>query len=134
MTIIKFRAWDKETKTMIYPDKKENEKTADFTLNAWCNSENKRSIIMQFAGFALDDCELYAKDIIRFKYEDRIEETGFGYCTGVIEFENGCFVVKEIGFEHYDWNNEDQRPALLYDWLKDNDCEYVGNVFENPEL
>ena len=98
------------------------------------NYEVDPETVTQFTGLKLKGQKLYTKDVIQFRYKDNMEPTGYGYCTGVIEFENGAFVVKEIGFKHYDWENESQRPDLLYDWLKDNRCKYIGNILENPKL
>jgi len=94
----------------------------------------KECTLIQFTGFKLKGRELYTKDVIQFRYSDKIEPAGYGYCTGVIEFENGAFVVKEIAFKNYYWKSEDQRPALLYDWLRNHRCKYLGNVLESKEL
>lgn len=98
------------------------------------NYEVDLKTVTQFTGFKLKGRELYAKDIIQFRYRDKVELGGYGYCTGVIEFENGAFAVKEIGFKFYSWKNNMQRPDLLYNWLKYNRCKYIGNILENPKL
>ena len=98
------------------------------------NYEVDPKTVSQFTGLKLKGQKLYAKDVIQFRYEDKCEPGGYGYCTGVIEFENGAFVVKEIGFKYYNWKDNMERPELLYDWLKDNRCKYIGYILENPKL
>lgn len=137
MKNIKFKVWDKKGKKWI-PDYQLIINTqgklcccySDKTFGEW-KIDYK---VVLFTGFKLKGRELYTKDVIQFSYKDKIEIIGYGYCTGVIEFENGAFVVKEISFKHYDWKNEDQRPILLYDWLRNHRCKYLGNVLESKEL
>ena len=76
-------------------------------------------------GLKIGKTELLEGDTIQFKYKDRIEPGGFGYCTGIITFEKGCFVVKEPGFKYF-WPNESTRPDLLYNWLRLNRCKIVN--------
>ncbi len=76
-------------------------------------------------GLKIGKTELIEGDTIRFKYKDHIEPGGFGYIYGVIVFENGCFVVKEPNFKHYNWAINLTRPDLLYNWLKLNRCKIV---------
>ena len=87
-----------------------------------------------FTGLVLRGKKLFEGDVIRFKYLDEIEEEGFGYVYGIITFENGCFVVKEPSFDNYSWEKFQNRPFPLYDWLFDNDCEYVGNIYDNSDF
>ena len=70
-------------------------------------------------GLKIGKTELIEGDTIRFRDYDAV--VGHDYITGVIVFENGCFVVKEPNFEHYDWKGN--RPGLLYDCLKENRCK-----------
>jgi len=77
----------------------------------------------------LKDCDnrpLYEGDLIVFCYEDYSEPDEFIDIIGKIVFENGAFVVKEISFDNYDWNDESRRPELLYTWLKDNPCTKIA--------
>ena len=86
--------------------------------------------VMLWSGFTDPlGTEIYAKDIIRFAYEDKCEDGGIGYCFGVVEFENGCFVVKEPNFTY----DKHCMPQTLREWLRDEQCEVIGNVYENKE-
>ena len=96
--------------------------------------ENNKAIYhkdIQYTGEKIKDKKLYESDIIEFTYKDEQEETGFGKCKGIIEFENGCFIVKEIGFKY---NYSTNYPMTLHEWLTDDLCELIGSKFENPEL
>ena len=73
--------------------------------------------------------DIYAKDIIRFAYEDKCEDGGIGYYIGVVEFEDGCFVVKEPNFTY----DKHCMPQTLREWIQDGQCEVVGNVYQNKE-
>ena len=117
MRTIKFRAWDKGSQTMIYPDKKENEKTADYMLNAWCDSENERSILMQFTGLHdKNKKEIYEGDVVEWKTD--IDEDYFGgklgFVAELVKFQGGAF---------YPVCNMDE-----YEF------EVIGNIYENSEL
>jgi hypothetical protein len=66
---------------------------------------------------------IYEGDRIRYSYTDKAEELGYGRCEGIVTFENGCFVVKQEGF---DYEKADLPPFTLHEWLMDDDCEVVG--------
>ena len=66
--------------------------------------------------------KLFNGDRISFTYDDRHEEYGYGVITGTIVFENAAFVVKEECFTKYDWRSESTRPALLWEWLQNDNC------------
>ncbi len=127
---IKFKAWDGKK---MYDS---TDSIIKLGLDGNCINvqTGKKLKLLQFTGSKLKGRELYTKDVIQFRYRDGCEPGGYGCCAGVIEFENGAFVVKEIGFKYYDWKNEDKRPTLLYDWVKFNRCKYIGNICEDPDI
>lgn len=87
--------------------------------------------VQRKSGLFLGTRELEIGDVIQYRYPDKMEKLGYGVIEGVVVFENGCFVVKEIYFDGYLWTDMDRRPQLLYDWLRDNPCKYAGNINEN---
>ena len=126
MRDIKFRAWDKDERKMIY----EVEKTYDDTCRGKgvyeaCFGdvlESDRYEVMQFTG--LHDGkfkEVYEGDIVtvlpRFK--------GRTY-TGPIVFKGGAFVAEGFYFPHHD------DPTDV--WEAGEYVEVIGNIYENPEL
>ena len=94
-------------------------------IGGCCYEWHKYKTVIEYTGMNLDDQPLFRGDVIQFKYYDNMEPSGFGICEGVIEFENGCYVVKHPDFKY----SEDSPPDTLYRWLKDEKCEKVGNVF-----
>jgi hypothetical protein len=67
---------------------------------------------------------IYAKDIIKVpRYLPESEGNPYDIC--VVEYENGCFIVK------YD-DSEDGDIELLCDIYEV--CEVIGNVFANKDL
>jgi len=82
--------------------------------------------VFQFTG--LHDSKgtpIYEGDRIRYSYPDKVEELGYGRCEGIVTFENGCFVVKQEGF---DYEGKGEKPSTLHEWLMDDDCEVVGEA------
>lgn len=73
--------------------------------------------------------EIYEGDIISFRYEDKAEKNGFGVCYGIAVFENGCFLAKQHNFEY-----KREKALSLNEWLIDEDCEVIGNIYQNHEL
>lgn len=88
----------------------------------WIYLEEGQFEPLQFTGFLLNKQEIYEGDKLQFKYEDKVEEEGFGIVEVIVTFENGCFVVKEPGFD-YEGNHE--TPETLFDWLKNNECVLI---------
>jgi hypothetical protein len=117
---LKFRAWDKDNETMIYPESKNNETSLSYTINAWCDSESDASIIMQYIGL---------KDKTRTKefpegkeiYEDDICKYNGVLCTVV--FNNGAFMVRCGTIVN----------EFVYIWDAEQ-LEIIGNKHENSEL
>lgn len=71
----------------------------------------------------LNDCndiEIYEGNTIEFRYEDTQEDGGFGYCRGVVIYEDGCFVCKEEGFDY-----KKEKAMTLFEWITDNPCYIV---------
>jgi len=76
---------------------------------------------MKNSGLKINGIEVKEGDVIRFKYEDDMEDEGYGYCTGKVVFKNGCFVVKE----DFDYTKAKTPPDTLYNWITDNECEII---------
>lgn len=114
MREIKFRAWDKEFKQ--FSDMALNYKIAD--INYYTDYE-----WMQYTG--LTDrygTEIYEGDILRGpKYYESEESTSPVYDQWKVTYKNCSFYLGYSPIE------ED------LDWIG-NECEVVGNVYENPEL
>jgi len=73
-------------------------------------------ILMQYTGrMDKDDRKIYRKDILKIR--DNYGETEF---TGMVDFENGSFVVRNTSIMSYRWT--------------DYEVEKLGNIFENMEL
>jgi uncharacterized phage protein (TIGR01671 family) len=73
-------------------------------------------ILMQYTGrMDKDDRKIYRKDIL--KVRDDYGETEF---TGMVDFENGSFVVRNNSTTSNHWTNYE--------------VEKLGNIFENMEL
>jgi hypothetical protein len=51
-------------------------------------------------------------------------DNGHFISGGIVTFENGCFVVKQEGF---DYEKADLPPSTLHEWLMDDDCEVMGD-------
>lgn len=110
--VIKFRAWDKNTNTMRFPD---GSKCAESNgaLVDWFEDED----LMQFTG-VLDKNgkEIYEGDII--KSYDQI---------GDVYFERGRFVVRGFYLTHLDEPSDAFGEGLVT-------LEVIGSIYENPEL
>jgi len=66
---------------------------------------------------------IYEGDRIGYNPPDEAKELGYGSETGIVTFENGCFVVKQEGF---DYKEAGFPPFTLHEWLMDDDCEVMG--------
>jgi len=130
MREIKFRAWDKAKRTMIYPTAITFQYCPDAETPVPLQLNEKfclglESVLMQFTGLRdKDGKEIYEGDIIR-------EGDGpGGTAIGTIENVNGDTVVKFLpGTIPDDWNHE-YYPVFG----KMDNAVVIGNVYENRGL
>lgn len=122
--LIKFRAWDNEFDMMFYSNSSDDPlKVTGERIHYLCGCEKpeghlnyfffEKAPIMQFTG--LNDSkgkEIYEGDIIKYP-----GNFGNPLIADVQYLYNGFWVVEKDG-DHY----------------MPNECEVIGNVYENPEL
>ncbi len=73
----------------------------------------------------LNDCngrKLFQGDRIKYKYYDTMEPRGYNFIEGIITHENGCFCVRQIGFNY---ERAGERPETLHEWLKQEKCKKI---------
>ena len=119
---IKFRAWDKKRKKMIF-------------LKKLLPALEDRYILMQYTG--LKDKkreEIYEGDILRYKpYHNLGYENE--YKIGVVEWGETGDSDDYCHSHHYEWVVNDDSLADIADGVYEGfECEVIGNIFENPEL
>lgn len=130
MRIIKFRAWDRKEKEMLYSDPELSMGFNIFT-GGWIGEkgdyELPHIVLMQFTGLKdKNGKEIYEGDIVRVYIPNYTGE----YIMATIEFCSGCFGIRVAGnpilnnavgqFKAFNENTEG--------------IEVIGNVYENPEL
>lgn len=110
----KFRAWDKETKTMngmaeIYRNRNQE-------IELFPRDEN--TILMQSTGlFDLNGVEIFEGDIVKMAKDVYSDPTYYE----VIRHRGGAYRLES-----------NQHGCEL--WLRHTNCEVIGNIYENPEL
>ena len=116
MREIKFRAWDKENKRMLYVS---DINFCGEEISAYDREEYigfNYIELMQFTGRQdINGKEVYEGDIV--KCFDNYYKM---YYIGVVDFADCSFVIKNDACTYYRW--QDYR------------VEIVGNIYENPEL
>jgi len=132
MREIKFRAWDKENKEMIYPS---NEITLSGEFNgeqyeqvvpAWSYSETSERIFMQYTGLKdKNGREIFESDILRLKR--KIE----GYPKNpIVSWASGRWGLQNQkgnkNFEIHGSLFDEDNPEIL------DECEIIGNIYETP--
>lgn len=121
MRIIKFRAW--------YPYEEEGEMVNDIWINlemgelfadndALCEREgHSKAVLMEYTGLKdKNGKEIYSGDLVKCPITGESED--------YLQLEAGDkdYVMREISI-----------PEVYQEGLPD-DCEVVGNIYENPEL
>lgn len=122
MRTIKFRAWDKNSSSMIYSG--DCEENGDLF---WSGSYKLPK--MQFTGLLdKNGKEIYEGDIVRvlaIDLEDTDPKTGkFGRII--------CDEIAEIKWKNIGWGFWIKYSMWLYDGYRN--LEVLGNIMENPEL
>ena len=114
MRPIKFRAWDKENKKMIY--------NPDFVFPNYAMDGNASVfVLMQYTGLTDDNGkEIYEGDVVKVGV---ICITGVRELLGDVVYERGCFKIRLNDYV-YDFISFDGVTSI----------EVVGNVYEHPEL
>lgn len=123
MNIIKFRAWDKNKKRMIYPcslhieiTAGEVEKVELKTLkNNYPYAEPLLDYtLLQYTGLEdINKTEIYEGDIVQYELDDCC------FSNGIIALQRGSFVIKD-------------GHCLKPLWF-DDDVRVLGNMFENMD-
>ena len=121
MREIKFRAWDKEYKSMheaSYIDWHENEVGYD-KGNYYTNLDS--CILMQYTGLKdINGKEIYESDIVRCMLG---EHWNYKETIGTVLFHCGEWALEEKGSMFF--------KIKLY---RCKEIEIIGNIYENPEL
>lgn len=135
MREIKFRVWDKDSKTMYSSEVIDTINFYDGTVTCssggyneieWdCDIDN--SVLMQYTGFKDDDgTEIYEGDILEglFPFTEIDGTDKVGYAKGKIFFdEAGTWKVKSSGY------TDD-----LCDWMNEENTKVIGNIYETPGM
>lgn len=118
--IPKFRAWDKETKTMNGMAEIYRNKNQEIELHP----RDENIILMQSTGLKDDfDKEIFEGDVILWIYWDEFEDSG----RAKVIFDKGMFKLLDIRTEKEVWDN-------LFDCIENCNVYLQGNIYENPEL
>lgn len=121
--IPKFRAWDKSNKKMCDVKALSAFNGGEVTIKR--DGENasyvvpiERVILMQSTGLKDKNCvEIFENDVVKLQYTIASDFEFFR----VTRFRGGA------------WRIDNRRRGSDL-WLRNEDCEVIGNVWENPEL
>ena len=123
-----FRAWDKETQTMLDVSLIDFKKSVligehwEFGETNFINFDEIE--LMQSTGFRDElDEEIFEGDIILWTYWDEFEDSG----RAKIILDKGMFKLLDIHTEKEVWNN-------LFDCIENCNVYLQGNIYENKEL
>ena len=132
MRDIKFRAWDKVDKKILYCD----------TMSDYLQGKRQINFIALDYGYS----GWYGKDFIFMQYIDIKDKNGIEVFEGDIVniYDWGIANNDLIGVAEIVWDKE-ELGFRIHPWLEIEDsydliqkclprCEIIGNIYENPEL
>lgn len=112
---IKFRAWHKEAREMLYGD--------NILIFRWLEREHQPIELMQFTGLKdKNGKEIYEGDILDNKFQIQWNQLHCGWAL----FNKKGFCHELLADEYDDIGNQ------LTPWQING--EIIGNIYENPEL
>jgi uncharacterized phage protein (TIGR01671 family) len=124
--VIKFRAWDKKNKTMIYPDSDTDLMMGiDGVVLATSVCSHKAMfgydlILMQFTGIiGKNDIEIYEGDIVK----------GNQSAIGKVKYQGLAFSYQGKKGDGSVWYD-----TITSNLKQDHDIEVIGNIYQNPNL
>jgi len=118
-----FRAWDTKEKIMINDFLNYAGWEGQKGNNSW---NSKRYIIQQWSGLKDNyKKDIYTGDILRFQYNEGIFWQKPRLATGVVVFEEACFILKHKSF------HSTSRNGWTFHDIKNK--EIIGNIFTLPK-
>lgn len=157
MRELKFRAWYKPEKKMIYNIQNEFEERIELGMDCFSDYlKNDDFIVEQYTGLSDENGrEIYEGDVIEYVFN--VREAEVSVIGEVCFFEGqGVYGIKNVKYnnqelrrlcdkenEHagevfcsagYDNTGEDQTLIFADYYFVEDDMEILGNIHENPEL
>jgi uncharacterized phage protein (TIGR01671 family) len=124
---IKFRAWVLPDEFGLIPEPYmavQGEPDLE-TLQSFMHHYGDCENLMQFTGLLdKNGKEIYEGDILKYTYQDVMEIEGVGKCNYRVAFQDGAF----------GWMGNITNSFFSFAAEPLDNCEIIGNVFENPEL
>lgn len=124
MSEIRFRAWDKNSETLV------NIKTIDLEADGsvGCvvdfddiNLDVSECVLMQYTGLKdKNDVEIYEGDIVCDRYANNYTPI----------FRNGTYMAYNVDCLYL----TKQEPSTQFNVVWKDGCEVIGNIHDNPEL
>ena len=146
MREIKFRTWDYDTNTMVYPDSELETIFCFDKVGLSVYHSNGKELgsfeVNQYTGLKdKNGKEVYEGDIIQFVWSEDSCWGEAGTYKGYIKFEKGAFEVVYIDREDkityadedgFHEKNKSDYVGSLFSWS--DEVEVIGNIYDNPEL